>query len=235
MAYETIEVKPLAGNFAAEVAGVDLSQPVDDRAATEIHRAFLDHSVLVFRGQAIGPDDLKTFGCRFGALIVHPFLPSLEDHPEIIVVDKKEDETVNVGNGWHSDMSFLGEPPLGSALHARITPPSGGDTLFADMYAAYEALSTGMKRLLDGLRAVHDYSENFARAARRGIAGVDEARVGAAREAYPAVEHPVVRTHPETGRKALYVNRLFTMQLEDMDAGGEPAAVAVSLRACGAT
>ena len=216
MRYETIEVRRVAGALGAEVTGVDLTRPLGNQRFAELRQAFLEHLVLVFRDQEMSPDDLKEFSRRFGDLQCHSFLPSLAGHPEIIVVDKKADAAFNIGNGWHSDMSFLGEPPLGSALHARITPPVGGDTLFANMYAAYETLSEGMRNLLDGLWAVHDYRENFRRAAREGITSVDEDRVVAAHEDFPPVEHPVVRTHPETGRKALYVNSYFTMCFRGM-------------------
>ncbi len=206
----------MAGALGAEIVGVDLSRPLDNAAASAIHAAFLDRQVLYFPDQQLDDDGLVGFGRRFGELIAHPFLPHAEGRPEVMAVHKAADAAVNVGGSWHSDMSFLDEPPLGSALHARIVPPAGGDTLFASMYAAYDALSDGMKRLLDGLDAVHDHAERFGAAARLGKTRVNEEAVEAARKTIPPATHPVVRTHPETGRKALYVNPIFTMHFAGM-------------------
>ncbi|MFQ5959477.1 MAG: TauD/TfdA dioxygenase family protein, partial [Alphaproteobacteria bacterium] len=216
MASATIEVTPISGALGAEVAGVDLAGPLGNEAFAAVHAALLEHLLLYFPDQRLSPEGLMAFGRRFGELIVHPFLPHLDDHAEVMLVDKKEESRINTGNGWHTDMSFLAEPPMGTALHARITPPFGGDTLFANMYAAYDALTGGMKRLLAGLTAVHDFRDDFRRAARNGRTSVDEAAIEAAHEAYPPAEHPVVRTHPESGRKALYVNRLFTSHFKGM-------------------
>ncbi len=212
----TIGVTPISGALGAEVAGVDLAGSLGNDAFAAVHAALLEHLVLYFPDQRLAPEDLMAFGRRFGELIVHPFLPHLDDHAEVMIVDKKEELRINIGNGWHSDMSFLAEPLLATAIHARVTPRSGGDTLFTNMYAAYDALSAGMKRLLDGLTAVHDYRDDFRRAARNGRTSVDAATIEAAHEVYPPAEHPVVRTHPETGRKALYVNRLFTSHFGGM-------------------
>jgi taurine dioxygenase len=216
MEYHHITVHPIAGALGAEVSEIDLSRPLSEDAFAEVRRALLEHLVLFFPEQRIPPAALTAFGQRFGTLNVHPFLPNMPEHPKVIVIDKTEDRKTNVGNGWHSDMSFLEEPPLGSMLHAQITPPYGGDTLFASMYLAYEALSDGMRRLLDGLSAVHDYNRIFREAVRQGRARVSEAELEAARKDYPPVVHPVVRTHPETGRKLLFVNRFFTSHLKDL-------------------
>ncbi len=216
MKYKHINVNPITSALGAEITGVDLSKPLNNETFDEIHRAHLEHLVVFFPGQKITPDALKVFGHRFGELSVHPFLPNLEEHPEIIVIDKQEDKMTNVGNGWHSDMSFLEKPPLGSILHAQIIAPYGGDTLFANMYLVYEALSEGMKNLLDGLWAIHDYTKVFKESARHGRTKVSETDVEAAREELPSVEHPVLRTHPETDRKLLYVNPFFTSRIKGM-------------------
>ncbi len=128
------QVKPVSGALGAEVTGVDLSRPLDDDTFAGIHAAFLEHLVLFFPDQHLGPEALIAFGRRFGELDIHPFLPNLEDHPEIVLLQKKETADTNVGNGWHSDMSFLETPPVGSILYALTVPPYGGDTLFANMY-----------------------------------------------------------------------------------------------------
>lgn len=197
-----IEIRPLTGNLAAEVLGVDLASLGDSEFA-RIHAAFLEHHVLAFRDQKLAPEQQIEFGRRFGELFVHPIVPHIEGHPEII-------EIANYGKArsiteiWHSDVSFAPEPPMGSALLAIELPERGGDTMFANQHAAYDALSPGLQRLLEGLRAIHTGS---------GLAAVsgkgDDWREH-------GQSHPVVRTHPETGRKALYVSPAFTVAFEDM-------------------
>ena len=154
-------ITPLAPAVGAEVFGVDLARPLDDRAFAAIHRAFLDHYVIFFRGQDLTPDQHKAFARRFGELHVNKFIPGIEGHPEIIPVAKEPEDRYNVGHGWHSDVTFAEEPSLGSALYAREIPPLGSDTLFANMYMAYETLSEGMKDLLGGVYAVHRAGNAF--------------------------------------------------------------------------
>jgi len=217
MGYKTIEVKPVAGALGAEIEGVDLGRDLDNETFDDIHQAFLDHQVIFFRNQQITPDQHKAFGRRFGSLNVHPYVKGMDGHPEIMEIIKEPSDQTNFGGGWHTDMSFLEEPALGSILYAREVPPYGGDTLFASQYAAYEALSDGMKELLDGLKAVHSSAREYGKeghSARKresmAIATVTEP------EAVPEFEHPVIRTHPETGRKALYVNMAFTERFVGM-------------------
>jgi taurine dioxygenase len=210
--YRNIAVLPLAGALGAEITGVDLATDLVDETVAEIRRAWLEHLVVFFRDQFLSPDKLQAFACRLGDPVEYPFVKGIDGFPEIIAVTKLPHETVNFGGIWHSDTAYLERPPMGTLLLARQVPPVGGDTMFANMYAAYEALSPGMQRLLDGLRAVHSSALADVSATREdrirdsGADGSDE---------YLA-EHPVVRTHPETGRKALYVNVAHTLRFVDM-------------------
>jgi taurine dioxygenase len=212
-------LQPIAGALGAEIIGLDLSRPLGNEAAAGLERAFAEHLVLVFRGQQLTPEGLKSFSRRFGPLSRVPYVKPLDEHPEIIAVLKEADERgISVfGGAWHSDFSFLPEPPLGSALYALEVPDHGGDTLFANQYAAYEALSPGLRRILDGLRAIHT-------GAPYGMRGIDP-NLKTSRsiviernrpEADAEVAHPVVRTHPATGRKALFVNAIYTTRFADM-------------------
>jgi taurine dioxygenase len=215
MAYKTITVKPISGALGAEIEGVDLSKELSNETFDDIHQAFLDHVVIFFRDQHLTHDQHKAFGRRFGTLNIHPYVKGMDGHPEIMQIVKEPEDRINFGGGWHSDMSFLEEPALGSILYAREVPPYGGDTLWANQYLAYETLSSGMKKMLEGLKAVHtakgEYSERGASAQKRK--GME---VATADDDTPSFEHPVVRTHPETGRKALYVNPAFTEKFVGM-------------------
>ncbi len=202
-----IRVRPTTGVLGADVDGVDLSTPLDDAAVADLRRALLDHHVLFFRGQDLTPGQQMAFGRRFGELDTHPFVEGRADHPEVLEIVTEPDDTFNFGGGWHTDVTFLPEPDLGSILYAVEVPDAGGDTLFADQHAAYDALSDMMKGLLDGLRAVHSagpqYGDGGYSTRSRSMTTTN------ADLAATAVEHPVVRTHPETGRKGLYVNPAF--------------------------
>jgi taurine dioxygenase len=193
----------IAGALGAEVHGVDLSRPLSEAAVAELRAAWLEHLVIFFRDQALTPAGFMAFAERFGEPVEYPLVKGIEGFPRIIEVKKLEHERAAFGAIWHTDTAYLERPPMGSMLLAREVPPYGGDTLFASQYAAYEALSDGMKRMLAGLRAVNSSAKADASRTREDrvrSAGTDEAR----RELL--AEHPVVRTHPETGRKALYVN-----------------------------
>ncbi|MAM94779.1 TauD/TfdA family dioxygenase [Parvibaculum sp.] len=215
MSYKTIDVKPVSGALGAEIEGVDLSKELSNETFDDIHQAFLDHVVIFFRDQHITHEQHKAFGRRFGTLNIHPYVKGMEGHPEIMQIVKEPEDRINFGGGWHSDMSFLEEPALGSILYAREVPPYGGDTLWANQYLAYETLSDGMKEMLEGLKALHtakgEYSERGASAQKRS-----SMQIATANDDTPAFEHPVVRTHPETGRKALYVNPAFTEKFVGM-------------------
>jgi taurine dioxygenase len=203
--YETIAVDKLTPIIGAEIDGADLGKPLSNRQMDEIHRALAENSVIFFRDQHLTPEQHLAFGRNFGDLHVHPAAPHVEGHPELMIIHADKASPRANGEGWHSDVSCDLEPPMGSILYITQTPPKGGDTLFASMYAAYEALSDRMKAYLEELTAVHDGEDAY-----RGTyknAGVQDAPV------YPRAEHPVVRTHPVTGKKALYVNRGFTTRL----------------------
>ena len=204
MAYVSIQVDKLTPHAGAEIRGVDLSQPLDERTFKEIHDALIDNGVIFFRNQRLTPDQQKTFGRLFGELHLHPAAPSLLDgHPEILVIHADETSKHVAGEVWHSDVSCDVEPPMGSILYMHELPPVGGDTLFASMYAAYEALSAPMKRFLEPLTAMHEGEHVY-----RGRYGVDD--MG---KTFPRAEHPVIRTHPVSGRKALFVNSGFTTRI----------------------
>ena len=207
-----IEVRPIAGAVGAEISGVDLSKELDDDTVAAIRRAWLDHNVVFFRDQDLPPARFLTFARRFGKVVEYPFIKGLEEFPEIIPVIKLEHEKTNFGGIWHSDTSYLEEPPMGTMLVARETPPAGGDTMFANTYLAYEALSDGMKRMLDGLIGINTSAK--ADASRTREDRVKQSVREDAKKEYVG-EHPVVRTHPETGRKALYVNVGHTLRFKD--------------------
>lgn len=213
MSHTPITVKAIAGALGADVGGVDLSRELDEPSFVVVRQAFLDHQVIFFRDQALTPEQHKAFGRRFGTLNVHPYVRGMADHPEVMEIIKEPEDRINFGGGWHSDMSFLETPSIGSILHALEVPDVGGDTLFSSQYAAYEALSSGLKATLEGLNAVHssarEYSAGGASVQKRGSMAIAEAdgQVG-------EFIHPVVKTHPETGRKALYVNPAFTLKFE---------------------
>jgi taurine dioxygenase len=202
-----LDIRPIAGALGAEIHGVGLDRPLDDATVAAIRQALLDHLVIFFRDQDLPPGRFLDVARRFGEPVEYPFVRGIEGYPEIIQVAKYEHETVNFGGIWHSDTTYLERPPMGTLLLAREVPQAGGDTLFANQYLAYETLSVGMRRLLDGLRAINS-------SARADVSRTREDRIRSdpasqARQELIA-EHPVVRTHPETGRKALYINIAHT-------------------------
>jgi taurine dioxygenase len=225
--FQRIVVAPVAGALGAEISGVDLSQPLDAGTVAELRAALLDHLVIFFRDQTLTPEQHKSLGRCFGTLSVHPYIKGLDGHPEIMIVKKEREDAFNFAGGWHSDSTYHEVPSLGSILYAIEVPPYGGDTLFASMYLAYESLSPGMKRMLDPLAALHSFrgraglgrDQDLGSAAAGGYA----AAKGSAEAMAAPVEHPVIRTHPETGRKALYVNPMFTLRLKGFsDAESQP-------------
>ncbi|OZI26092.1 taurine dioxygenase [Bordetella genomosp. 9] len=214
---QSIDIRPLSGPLGAEVLGLDLSRPLNDEDFRRIHRAHLDHHVLVFRDQRITPRQQIDFSRRFGPLQIHVLRNfQLAGHPEVLVVSniKENGQPIGLGDAgafWHSDLSYKDKPSLGSLLHAQELPPQGGDTLFSNQHAAYEDLPAALKRTLDGKRAEHNYLAKYedlrARSPWRPPLTAKQIE-----EVKPAV-HPVVRMHPETGRKALFVNEHFTTRI----------------------
>jgi taurine dioxygenase len=213
MRRNSLEIRPLSGAIGAEVAGIDLAGAIDDATIAAIRQAWLQHLVVFFRGQTLSPAQLLAVARRFGDPVVYPFLQGLDGFPAITPVVKLEHERVNFGGLWHSDTAYLENPPMATLLLAREVPPYGGDTLFANMYLAYESLSPGMQRLLDGLVAVNSSAKADVTMTRE-----DRMRENARRDARAEYEagHPVVRPHPETGREALYVNGDHTVRFKDM-------------------
>ena len=208
-----LDVRPIAGALGAEIHGIDLASELDSGTVAAIRRAFLDHLVIFFRDQELPPERFLAFARRLGTPVEYPLVKGIDGYPEIIRVAKLEDETVNFGGIWHSDTTYLEAPPMGTMLVAREVPPIGGDTLFANMYLAYETLSDGMKRLLEGLKGISTSVKADATRTREDRIKSDPTTQS--RHEFVA-EHPVVRTHPETGRKALYVNVAHTVRFAGM-------------------
>lgn len=212
-ASNTLRVTALTPMIGAEVRGVDLADGVGEQTFAEIKAAFLQHQVLFFREQSrLSPEQQIAFGRRFGDLHQHPAAPTHPDHPEIFVIHTQKESKIANGQGWHTDVSCDEEPPMATMLQLHQLPSSGGDTLFASMYAAYDRLSDSMKGYLESLTAAHE-SEHIYRG-RYADRGVDDSG-----KVYPSAVHPVIRTHPDTGRKALYVNRAFTTRINDLTKG----------------
>ena len=209
-----MEIRPTTGVCGAEIHGVELAADLDDSTVAAIRSAFNEHHVLFFRDQDLSPAAQIAFGRRFGELDTHPFVESNPEHEEIIDVVTEADDVLNFGGGWHTDVTFLPRPDLGSILYAVDPPATGGDTLFADQHAAYDALSDGMKEMLGGLRATHSAGPQYADGGLSTLSkSMDTKNPERASE---VVVHPVIRTHPENGRKAIYVNQAFTTGIVGM-------------------
>lgn len=215
---KTIEVERLSPALGARVAGVDLSKPLDELQWQELHRAFLDHLVLFFPDQHLSPEQQIAFARRFGTLNVHPYVKALDGYPEILEVRKEAQDEANFGGAWHADLTFLEAPPLGSVLYAREVPAVGGDTMWCNLYLAYETLSQGMRKLLDGLTGVHSAAMLYgsSKVGGTGFGGRMSMQVDQRDEAAREVEHPLVRTHPETGRKLLALSPGYLRRFKDM-------------------
>ena len=219
---EMLDIRPISGALGAELwaqGGEPLHvNALDPSGVAAIREALCEHQVVVIRGQQMDAADVARFGRQFGELERHPYLGGTSEEPEVVPVIKEPHETVNFGGGWHSEMSFLGCPPMATALYAVEVPTFGGDTLFANQQAAYMGLSDTMKRFVESLSAVHSAARQYGR---RGdsdqYAGQRSSMtVKVSDEAHAQLTHPVVRTHPETGAKALYVNRAFTEAISGM-------------------
>ncbi|MDF3933226.1 taurine dioxygenase [Pseudomonas citronellolis] len=212
----TLTLEPLSPALGAVVSGVDLRQPLDDAQQQAIEQALLKHQVLFFRDQPLTPQQQAGFAARFGDLHIHPIYPSVPEQREVIVLDTAVTD-VRDNAIWHTDVTFLETPALGAVLAAKQLPPYGGDTLWASGIAAFEALSKPLQALLDGLSATHDISKSFPQE-RFGATNADLARLEEARLKNPPRSHPVIRTHPVTGRKALFVSDGFTTRINELSA-----------------
>ncbi len=212
-----MEIQSISGSLGAEISGVDLSRELSNRDGDALHDAFLNHHVLFFRDQSLSPKQQLRFASRFGEPDVYPFLEGLPETPEVIDIIKTENDVLNFGGSWHSDTAYMERPALGTVLHALEVPECGGDTQFANMAAAYDALSTGMRETLNTLRAVYSSDHGY-----QGGRAAGMARLNGMKETYNdasasyEAEHPIVRTHPETGRKALYLSLGHTVRFVDM-------------------
>lgn len=204
-----IEVVPRGTTLGAEIRGIDLTTELPEAAIDDIRRALADYKVVYFRDQPITSGQHVAFARRFGDLEIHPFITGNEEHPELVRFEKGAD-TGGFENGWHHDVTWREIPSMGAILHAIQVPATGGDTLFADVGAAYDGLSDEWKERVDGLFAIHDYMLAFSHQ-------VPADQQEEMRERYPLVRHPVIRTHPVTGRRLIYVNAYFTSHIEGLD------------------
>ena len=208
MKLQSFELRKLTPHCGAEVQGIDLAKPLDERSVETLRTALAERCVLFFRDQELTPEKHKALGRHFGELHIHPAWPRVvEGHPEVMEIYTDENTKNIAGGDWHSDVSCDPEPPLGTILHMLEVPPLGGDTLFANMVAVFESLSALMQGFLEGMTAVHD-GEHVYRG--RYENAIEEGKT------YPRSEHPVVRTHPVSGRKALFVNRIFTTRIVEL-------------------
>lgn len=207
-----LDIKPLAGALGAEINGLDLSQDLSEADTLRIRKLLNTYEVIFFRDQDISPARQKALALTFGPLQTHPAYETVEGFPEITILESTPDKPTKI-EAWHSDMTFLEHPPMATVLKSAITPPKGGDTLWASMTAAYDALSFHMQTFLGGLTAVHSFAHGF----KESLAEHDGAGMLAdAVDSHPPVRHPVIRTHPETGKKVIFVNSLFTTHIEGM-------------------
>ncbi|MDB5655594.1 MAG: taurine dioxygenase [Tardiphaga sp.] len=213
--YAHIDVQPLTPALGAEIGGVDLTRPLPPEVFSEIDRAFLDFGVIFFRDQRLSPEQQIGFAERFGRIDINRFFKAVDGYPQIAEVRKEADQKSNIGGAWHTDHSYDQIPAKASLLYARELPRVGGDTLFSNMYAAFDALSPGLQRTLLGLKALHSSRHAFGASAKRLAESDLQGRVGNPELATQDAVHPVVITHPETGRKALYVNSSFTVRIEE--------------------
>lgn len=215
--YQHIGVTKAAGNIGAYIEGVDMTGPISPEVTAEVRRALLENLVIFFRDQDITPDQQKDFGRNFGELMLHPYIPTLEGHPELIELKSEETGPAAMSyqsNQWHTDMTFMQEPAMGSLLWCKTAALAGGDTMFLNMYRAYETLSEPLRNMLDGMQAVHDITVSMPPDfLQQSWAPAQLERL---QEKTPPIKHPIVRTHPETGRKCLFVNPNFTAHIDGM-------------------
>lgn len=217
MKNEPLDIRPLTGALGAEIFGLDLSQPLDDATFAQIHKAFLDHLVIFFRDQTLSPANLVAFAKRFGPMDPHPFLKGMAEQPEVLEIIREKTDKHIFAPGWHADVTWKERPVLGSMLYALEVPETGGDTLFANQYMAYDALSEGMKTMLGRVRARHSGSYVYGGDEPERGTYVHKLKVDRTVAARAEAFHPIVRTHPETKRKCIFVNPGWTLGLEDMN------------------
>ena len=207
-----LEIKPVAGALGAEIHGLDLCQTLDDESRRCLRDLLNEHEVIFFRDQDISPARQKELALALGPLQTHPAYATVEGYPEITILESTADKPTRI-EAWHSDMTFRQHPPMATVLRSVIVPPRGGDTLWSSMTAAYDALSAPLQGFLEGLIAVHDFAHGFKESL---VEPGGRERFTTAIATYPPVRHPVIRTHPETGRKVIFVNSLFTTHIEGL-------------------
>ncbi|MDD0976722.1 taurine dioxygenase [Pseudomonas fontis] len=210
----SLTITPLSPALGAQISGVDLSREISQEARDAIEQALLKHQVLFFREQPLNPQQQANFAARFGDLHIHPIYPNVPETPQVLVLDTAVTD-VRDNAIWHTDVTFLPTPALGAVLSAKQLPAYGGDTLWASGIAAYEALSAPMQQLLDGLTATHDFTKSFP-LERFGSTPQDLQRWEATRRSNPPLSHPVIRTHPVSRRKSLFVNEGFTTRINEL-------------------
>ena len=207
-------ITPLSTALGAQIEGIDIRQPLSQADRDTLEQALLEHQVLFFRNQPIEPPQQARFAAYFGDLHIHPIYPNVPEQPEVLVLDTAVTD-LRDNAVWHTDVTFLPTPALGAVLSAKLLPAVGGDTLWASGIAAYEALSTPLKRLLEGLTATHDFTRSFP-LERFGNTAEDLARWEEARRKNPPLSHPVIRTHPVSGRRSLFINEGFTTRINEL-------------------
>ncbi|MDB5981603.1 MAG: tauD [Pseudomonas sp.] len=221
----SLTITPLSPALGAQIDGVDLSQPLHAEQYAAIERALLEHQVLFFRNQPLTPAEHVCFAAGFGELHIHPLYPNVSEHPQLLLLDT---EVIDLRDNasWHTDVTFLAAPALGAILSAKQVPAFGGDTLWASGIAAYDALSVPLAKFLDGLTALHDFTKSFP-LERFGSTPDDLARYEQTRRDHPPLSHPVIRTHPVSGRKALFVNHGFTTRINELEVAESDALLAL--------
>lgn len=229
-----LNLRPLTGSFGAEVHGVDLSQPLDGASTAAIEAAFAEHMVLAFRDQELTVDQLEAFALQFGTFGDTPFITPVDGHPNVLAVVREAHEGGALfGGSWHSDWSFQAAPPSATILYGHEIPPAGGDTVFTNQYLAYDTLSDGMKRMLEGVNAVHSAQRSYGP---QGVFGRPDPNaamhIQGGEEALATQVHPIVRTHPVTGRKLLFINDVYTIGIQDLNGAESKALLGYLLEHC---
>jgi taurine dioxygenase len=215
MAHATIEIDPITPLIGAEIHGVDLSRKIDEETYTALRQALLDYLVIILPDQQIEPEQQLAFARNFGEVEPpHPVFDTLKEQPEITIIEHGGEKSLPYNDEWHTDVTFRAQPPMASILHARTLPTIGGDTLWANMYAAYDALSSPIRELVNSMAAIHDYYRAFGDIVLEGRGGLEKLLDDMRK--LPPVQHPVVRTHPETRHKSLFVNRGFTRRINGL-------------------
>ena len=217
-AYRTFEVELLCGAGGAEVSGLDISRPLPPETLAELRSALADHCVLFFRNQDLTPEQQKAFALQFGPLSATPFIKPLDGHPEMMRIVREPDEKkkLNFGGRWHSDMTFDEAPVLGTVLYSREAPAVGGDTIWSNQMLAFDTLSPAMQRMLEGLTVMHSAKRSYGPQGTYADDDLKSMRINASEAALKETPHPCVRTHPENGRKVLFINWVYAIRFQDM-------------------